>query len=62
MRSVKATAWRYGKLGRAMLPVMLVCAAIIVTLVTANLLAKAGAEPGSLRTDDRGFILSLIHI
>jgi hypothetical protein len=39
-----------------MLPVLLVCSAIIVTLVMANLLAKAGAEPGSLRTDDRGFI------
>src|SRR5439155_19017212 len=56
MRSVKATAWRHSKLGRAMLPVLLVCAAIIITLVVANLLSKAGAEPGSLQTDDRGFI------
>jgi hypothetical protein len=56
MRSVKATAWRHGKLGRAMLPVLLLCAAILVTLVVANLLSKAGAEPGSLQTDDRGFI------
>ena len=55
MRSVKATAWRQGKLGRGMLPVYLLCAAIIVTLVLANL-SKAGAEPGSLQTDDRGFI------
>jgi len=38
-----------------MLPVFLLCAAIIVTLVLANL-SKAGAEPGSLQTDDRGFI------
>src|SRR6476620_5823695 len=55
MRSVKATAWRQGKLGRGMLPVYLLCAAIIVTLVLANL-SKAVAEPGSLQTDDRGFI------
>ena len=52
---MKATVWRHGKLGRAMLPVFLLCAAIIVTLVLANL-SKAGAEPGSLQTDDRGFI------
>ena len=38
-----------------MLPVFLLCAAIIVTLVLANL-SKAVAEPGSLQTDDRGFI------
>jgi hypothetical protein len=56
MRSVKATAWRHGKLGRAMVPVLLLCAAIIVTLAMANLLSKAGAEPGVLQTDDRGFI------
>jgi hypothetical protein len=56
MRSVKATAWRYGKLGRAMLPHLLLCAAIMVTLLVANLLSKAGAEPGALQTDDRGFI------
>jgi hypothetical protein len=53
---VKATAWWHGKLGRAMLPVLLGCAAIIATLLLANLLSKAGAEPGSLQTDDRGFI------
>jgi hypothetical protein len=35
--------------------VYLLCAAIIVTLVLANL-SKAVAEPGSLQTDDRGFI------
>jgi hypothetical protein len=56
MRSVKATAWRHGKLGRAMLPVFLLCAGLITTLLVANLLSKAGAEPGVLQTDDRGFI------
>jgi hypothetical protein len=56
MRSVKATAWRRGKLGRAMLPVFLLCAGIIVTLAMANLLAKASSEPGVIQTDDRGFI------
>jgi hypothetical protein len=56
MRSVKATRWRYGKLGRAMLPHLLLCAAIITTLVVADLLSRAGAEPGALQTDDRGFI------
>ena len=56
MRSVKATAWRHGKLGRAMLPVLLVCAGLIVALLLANLMSKAGAEPGALPTDDRGFI------
>jgi hypothetical protein len=56
MRSVKATAWRHGKLGRAMLPVFLLCAAIILTLVIGDLLSKARAEPGVLQTDDRGFI------
>src|SRR4051812_40701295 len=56
MRSVKATAWRHGKLGRAMLPVLLLCAGLIVALLLANLLSKAGAEPGALQTDDRGFI------
>jgi hypothetical protein len=56
MRSVKATAWRHGKLGRAMVPVLLLCAAIIMALVVGNLLSKAGAEPGVLQTDDRGFI------
>jgi hypothetical protein len=39
-----------------MVPVFLLCAAIIVALVMANLLSKAGAEPGVLQTDDRGFI------
>jgi hypothetical protein len=56
MRSVKATAWRYGKLGRAVLPHLLLCAALITTLVVAGLLSKAGAEPAALQTDDRGFI------
>src|SRR5258705_3340547 len=56
MRSVKATAWRHGKLGRLMVPVFLLCAAIIVTLAMADLLSRAGAEPGVLQTDDRGFI------
>ena len=56
MRSVKATAWRHGKLGRVMVPVFLLCAAIIFTLAMADLLSKAGAEPGPLKTDDRGFI------
>jgi hypothetical protein len=61
MRSVKATVWRRGKLGRAMLPVFLPCAAIIMTLVVGNLLSKAGAEPGSLQTDDRGFVDSKVR-
>jgi hypothetical protein len=39
-----------------MLPVLLVCAGLIVALLLANLLSKAGAEPGALQTDDRGFI------
>lgn len=58
MRSAKATAWRYGKLGRAILPHILLCAALITTLVVASLLSKAGAEPGALQTDDRGFLNS----
>jgi hypothetical protein len=33
-----------------------VCAGLIVALLLANLLSKAGAEPGTLQTDDRGFI------
>ena len=56
MRSVKGAARSYGKLGRAMLPVFLVCAAITTALVVGNLLSKAGAEPQSFATDDRGFI------
>jgi hypothetical protein len=56
MRSVKGAARSYGKLGRAMLPVFLVCAAITTALVVDNLLSKAGAEPQSFATDDRGFI------
>src|SRR4029078_4072170 len=56
MRSGRATAWRHGKLGRAMLPVFLVCAALMLTLFVANLLSNARAEPGALQTDDRGFI------
>ena len=39
-----------------MLPVFLLCGVVIATLVAANMLSKAGAEPGSLQTDDRGFI------
>ena len=39
-----------------MLPVLLVCAGLIVALLLANLLSKAGAEPGAVQTDDRGFI------
>jgi hypothetical protein len=39
-----------------MLPVLLLCAGLIVALLMANLLSKAGAEPGALQTDDRGFI------
>jgi hypothetical protein len=39
-----------------MLPHLLLCAAIIVTLIVAGLLSKAGAEPGALQTDDRGFL------
>ena len=58
---MKATAWRYGKLGRAMLPVFLLCAAITITLFMADLLSKAGAEPGSLQTDDRGFVDSEVR-
>ncbi len=53
---MKATAWRRGKLGRAMLPVLFVCAVLIITLLVANLQSKAGAEPGVFQTDDRGFI------
>jgi hypothetical protein len=33
-----------------------VCAGLIVALLLANLLSKAGAEPGILAIDDRGFI------
>jgi hypothetical protein len=61
MRSVKATAFRHGKLGRAMLPVFLLCAAIIMTPVVGNLLSKARAEPGSLQADDRGFVDSKVR-
>src|SRR5712671_3765601 len=61
MRSVKATAWRHGKLGRAMAPVFLLCGVIILTLVVGDLLSKARAEPGVLQTDDRGFIDSKVR-
>ena len=44
-----------------MLPVFLLCAAILVTLVVGNLLSHAGAEPGSLETDDRGFVDSKVR-
>lgn len=53
---MRAAAWRYGKLGRAMVPHVLLCAALIITLVVANMLSKAAAEPGAIATDDRGFI------
>jgi predicted nucleic acid-binding Zn-ribbon protein len=39
-----------------MRPVFMLCVALIVTLPLADLLSKAHAEPGSLQTDDRGFI------
>jgi hypothetical protein len=39
-----------------MVPVLLVCAGLIVALLLANLLSKAGAEPGAFATDDRGFV------
>ena len=39
-----------------MRPVFMLCIALIVTLPSADLLSKAHAEPGSLQTDDRGFI------
>jgi hypothetical protein len=39
-----------------MLPVLFVCAGLIITLLVADLLSKARAEPQSLATDDRGFI------
>ncbi|MFL6088271.1 MAG: hypothetical protein ACJ74F_34930 [Mycobacterium sp.] len=44
-----------------MLPVLLLCAAIAITLIVANLMSKAGAEPGSLQTDDRGFVDSKVR-
>ena len=52
MRSVKATAWRHGKLGRIMVPVFLLCGAIILTLVVGDLLSKARAEPQSFATGE----------
>jgi hypothetical protein len=61
MRSVKATAWRHGKLGRAMVPVFLLCAAIIMALVVGDALSKARAEPQAFATDDRGFIDSEVR-
>lgn len=39
-----------------MLPVLLLCAGLIVAVVVADPLPKAGAEPQYLATDDRGFI------
>ena len=39
-----------------MVPVLLVCAGLLLTLLVANLLSNARAEPGALQTDDRGFI------
>jgi hypothetical protein len=39
-----------------MVPVFLLCAAIIMALVVGDLLSKARAEPQAFATDDRGFI------
>jgi hypothetical protein len=39
-----------------MRPVFMLCIALIVTLPMGDLPSKAHAEPGSLQTDDRGFI------
>ena len=44
-----------------MLPVFLLWAAITITLSVANLLSQAAAEPGSLQTDDRGFVDSKVR-
>jgi hypothetical protein len=44
-----------------MLPVVLVCVALVVTLLVANLLAKARAEPAQMQTDDRGFVDSAVR-
>jgi hypothetical protein len=44
-----------------MRPVVLAYAAIIASLVVADLLSKAGAEPGSVQTDDRGFVNSEVR-
>ncbi|PXW99961.1 hypothetical protein C8E89_13739 [Mycolicibacterium moriokaense] len=44
-----------------MVPVFLLCAAIIITLVMADVLSKAGAAPGPLQTDDRGFVDSKVR-
>jgi hypothetical protein len=44
-----------------MLPVFLMFAAITITLFVADLLSKAGAEPGSLQADDRGFVDSEVR-
>jgi hypothetical protein len=42
-----------------MIPHILLSVALIVTLVVANLLSKAGAEPAAIQMDDRGFISTL---
>jgi RNA:NAD 2'-phosphotransferase (TPT1/KptA family) len=39
--------------------VVLLCAAIVATLLLANLLSKAGAEPAPIQMDDRGFISTI---
>jgi hypothetical protein len=39
-----------------MLPVPLLCAALVSTLLVADLLSRAGAEPESFTTDERGFV------
>jgi predicted nucleic acid-binding Zn-ribbon protein len=50
MGSETATAWRRGK------PVFLLCAGLLIMLHVANSLSTAHADPGSLQTDERGFI------
>lgn len=42
-----------------MLPVVLLCAALILMLLGANLLSKAVAEPAPIQMDDRGFISTI---
>ena len=39
-----------------MLPVVLLCVGLVITLAVANLLARASSEPNAIQTDDRGFI------
>ncbi len=44
-----------------MVPVFLLCAAIIMALVVGDALSKARAEPQAFATDDRGFIDSEVR-